>query len=187
MTPAPTPTPLPQPLTNHKVIQVAYVVNNLEQAAHKWIQSFGIGPFFVLEKPQITDPTYRGTPNEVSFSTAVAQAGDMHIELVEQHCDSPSCYRDMFAKGEEGFHHVAVIAEDYEAEIARYAAQGREMAFAGISGPMKFSYVDMRPDLPFMIEVLENKAFIVDYFAKVKEAGETWDGSDPIRDAASLF
>ena len=177
----------PQPLMNHKVIQLAYVVNDLEASAHQWMKSFGVGPFYILDRPQLTNPVFRGQPGQAEFSTALAQAGDLHIELVQQHCDSASVYRDIFPKGQEGFHHVAVIAEDFDAEIARYEGQGLEAALTGASGPMRFAYVDTTPTLPFMIEVLENVPFIVNYFNNLKQACENWDGSDPIRNAMDLF
>ena len=72
--------PLPQPATNHKVLQLAYVVNDVRAAAEKWIETFGVGPFYMLDRPQVGDPRYRGTPQPVEFSVGVAQAGDIHIE-----------------------------------------------------------------------------------------------------------
>ena len=75
--------------------------------------------FYKVENNKITDPKYRGMPNEVDFSTAISMAGEVQIELVEQHCENPSCYRDMFRKGQEGFHHIAVVCDDYWQEVER--------------------------------------------------------------------
>ena len=88
---------------NQTVVQAAFVVNNLREAAEKWTKTFGVGPFFLMETNKITDPKYRGMPNEVDFSTAISMAGEVQIELVEQHCENPSCYRDMFEKVRKGF------------------------------------------------------------------------------------
>lgn len=174
------------PLANHKVLQLAYVVNDVREAAARWTKTFGIGPFFVLERPEVANPVYRGAPGEVAFSAALAQAGDVHIELIEQHCDSPSCYRDLISKGQEGFHHVAVIVEDYEKEVARYEALGFPVASSGEFGPLKFCYVDTSPVMNCMVEVLEDLPFIHNYFARIREAAEGWDGARPIRDASDL-
>ena len=43
--------PILQPPMNHKVLQMAYVVNDLEASAKRWIESFGVGPFYILERP----------------------------------------------------------------------------------------------------------------------------------------
>ncbi|MBI1392358.1 MAG: ABC transporter permease [Alphaproteobacteria bacterium] len=177
---------LPQPSINHKIVQIAYVVNDVHEAAERWVRTFGVGPFFILDRPQVGDPMHRGKPQKVEFSAALAQAGDVHIELIEQHCDSPSCYRDLIPKGQEGFHHVAVIVEDYKSEVARYEGMGFPVAASGMFGPLSFCYVDASPVMMGMIEILEDLPFIHNYFARVREAAEAWDGSNPIRDANDL-
>ncbi|MEM9170830.1 MAG: VOC family protein [Pseudomonadota bacterium] len=174
------------PLTNHRVLQIAYVVNDIRAAAARWTETFGIGPFYLLERPEVGAPLYRGAPQEVAFSAALAQAGDVHIELIEQHCDSPSCYRDLIPKGKEGFHHIGVIVEDYAAEVARYEAMGFPVASSGTFGPLSFCYVDTSPVTGGMIEVLEDLPFIRNYFDRVRAGAESWDGSRPLRDASEL-
>lgn len=176
----------PHPLINRKVLQLAYVVNDVNAAAERWSKTFGVGPFYILNRPQVGNPLYRGKPQKVEFSAGLAQAGDVHIELIEQHCDSPSCYRDTIPKGKEGFHHVAVIVDDYEKEVARYANAGFPVASSGEFGPLRFCYVDTSPVLGCMVEVLENLPFIHNYFSSIRKAAETWDGSRPIRDANEL-
>lgn len=174
------------PATNHKIVQIAYVVNDIEEATRRWTKTFGVGPFYVLRRPEVGNPLYRGKPGKVDFSAALAQAGDLHVELIEQHCDSPSCYRDLIPKGREGFHHVAVIVENYEMEVARYQSLGFPVAASGVFGPLKFCYVDTSPATSGMVEVLEDLPFIRNYFARIRKAAERWDGSDPIRDANDL-
>ena len=78
----------PQPLMNHTIIQMAYVVRDIRETAKDWQETFGIGPFFLLEDINITDPHYRGKPQEVDFSVAVCQTGDIHVEFIQQNCDS---------------------------------------------------------------------------------------------------
>ena len=41
---------------NQTVVQAAFVVNNLREAAEKWTKTFGVGPFFLMENNKITDP-----------------------------------------------------------------------------------------------------------------------------------
>lgn len=175
-----------QPMMNHKVVQLAYVVNDVRASAERWMKTFGVGPFYVLERPDVGNPLYRGRPQKVQFSAGLAQAGDIHIELIEQHCDSPSCYRDLIPKGREGFHHIAVIVEDYAKEVARYEAAGFPVASSGEFGPLKFCYVDTSPVMAGMVEVLEDLPFIRNYFARIRAAAENWDGTRPIRDANEL-
>ena len=175
------------PPENRKVIQMAYLVNDLEASAHKYMKTLGIGPFYIVNRPKIADETYRGAKANVEFSTAITQAGGIQIELVQQHCSSPSCYRDIFQQEQEGFHHIAVFAEDYDAELARYAERGIQVASAGRMGPMRFSYVDTFKEIGAMTEVLEDVSFIRSYFENLSTACEGWDGSRPIRETSELF
>lgn len=178
---------LPFPTSmNHKVVQAAFVVNSLKTAAEKWTNTFGVGPFFLMENNKINDPKYRGLANEVDFSTAISMAGDVQIELVEQHCENPSCYRDMFARGQEGFHHIAVVCDDYLQEVERYKSQGYELAFEGVFGTTNFCYVDTRSDISCMVELLEDTSQIRTFFEAIKKGCVDWDGSKPIRSAADL-
>jgi hypothetical protein len=87
-----------------RLVQNAWVVPRLEDAIPGWV-ALGVGPFFVLERayPQAL---YRGTPVPLSFRAALAQAGDIQIELIEQTSDGPSAYRDMVPAGATGFHHM---------------------------------------------------------------------------------
>ncbi|MGF1544918.1 MAG: VOC family protein [Parvularculaceae bacterium] len=174
------------PLTNRRIEQVAYVVKDVRAAAAAWTEALGVGPFHLMERPAIEDPIYRGAPGPVDFTVAVAPAGDVHVELIEQHCERPSCYRDLPLRDGKRFHHVAVIVEDFDAEVARYEALGFAVAMSGRFGPLRFCYVDVSSVTDGMVEILEDKPFIRNYFAAIRASGENWDGSRPLRDVQEL-
>ena len=79
---------------------------------------------------------------------------------------------------------VARFAADYDAEIARYSSMGYEIAFSGSNRDMRFAYFDTSKDLGVMIEVLEDVASVREAFARIKQAGDNWDGTDLIRGSA---
>lgn len=161
---------------DQRILQLSWVVRDLEEAALRWHRTMGIGPFIMNRHIQITEGVHRGRAQKTEFSTAIAQAGPVQIELVEQHDDSPSCYRDMIAAGAEGMHHVAVIAEDYDAAVAGYTAQGHEIASSGKFGEVRFCYVDTVQSLGHMVEILEDSRAIRAFFAMIVRAGDEWDG-----------
>jgi catechol 2,3-dioxygenase-like lactoylglutathione lyase family enzyme len=161
-----------------RIIQYAWVVPSLEDAAQRWHRTTGIGPFLVNRHLRLEAPRYRGQPSDTHFSTAVAQHGDVQIELVEQHDDGPSAYRDTVPAGRTGFHHVAFIAADFNADLAHYTRRGHAVAADGRFGPMRYAYVDTADDLGHMIEIIENKPAIQAFFAAVRKAAGRWDG-DP--------
>ncbi|MFD2498635.1 hypothetical protein ACFSTI_06955 [Rhizorhabdus histidinilytica] len=79
-----------------RIVQNAYVVRDLDEAMVRWNRTLGIGPFLVRRHIALRDVLYRGRPASLDISAAHAQAGDIQIELVMQHCDQPSAFRDMF-------------------------------------------------------------------------------------------
>lgn len=161
-----------------RIIQYAWVVPNLEAAARRWHEAAGVGPFLVNRDLQLTGPRYRGRPHATRFSTAVAQHGDVQIELVEQLDDGPSAYRDTVAAGATGFHHVAFVAEDFDAALAHYTDRGHAVAADGAFGTMRYAYVDAVATLGHMIEIIEDTPAIRAFFAAIRKAAERWDG-DP--------
>jgi hypothetical protein len=116
-------------------------------------------------------------PVRTSFSTAIAQHGEIQIELVQQHDDTPSAYRDLIPAGARGFHHVAVIPPDYDACLAELLQQGHQLACDGRFGDMRFSYVDTSPTLGHMVEIIEDVPGIRAFFAAVRRAAAGWDGN----------
>jgi hypothetical protein len=173
------------PLLSRTVIQTAYVVNDIEAAMARWTTAFGVGPFFYNPDVRVTDPQYRGVRTEVRFAGALAQAGSVQVELIQPLGDGPSCYRDLYPAGRQGPHHVAVFAADYDAEVARYRRLGYAEAFSGSNRDMRFAYFDTSADLGVMVEVLEDVPWVRAAFAMVKAAGDSWDGTDPVRGSAT--
>ncbi len=166
------------PLINRPdIVQLAWVVPDLEAAMRHWHTVLAVGPFLVNRRIPLGEPRYRGQPMRTAFSTALAQSGDVQIELVEQHDDTPSAYRDTVPAGATAFHHVAIIVADYHAEMARLAEQGFATAADGLFGDMHFAYVDTSATLGHMIEVIEDTPAIRAFFAAVRDAGESWDGN----------
>jgi hypothetical protein len=160
-----------------KIIQNAYVVDNLEEAMQRWTDIYGIGPWVILPHVIGQNLTYRGAPADLDFSAAFVQTGEINIELIEQHTDGPSAFRDMFAKGEEGFHHVAIISEDYEGDKARFEAAGCPVATEFSSGPDSgIAFIDTRDKLGHMVELYQNEAAINGLYAIIRQAAENWDG-----------
>lgn len=169
-----------------RFFQAAWVVNDLDEAAERWAKAFGVGPFFLFDAITLDNLQYRGAPAKMDFTAALAQAGDLQIELIRQGCDRPSAYRDLYAPGEQGFHHLGLFADNYDAEIAAYSKQGFAAAAEGSVGPMRFTYFDTSPMTGFMIEVMEANEAFQHAFAEITRSSQGWDGSRPVRSQADL-
>lgn len=169
--------------TGPHLMQAAFMVDDVEAAAKAWIAATGIGPFFMVPHIELAEASYRGAPSEgIDFSVALAQSGGMQIELIQQHCDRPSAYRDTIAKGQTGFHHFCIYTDDYDACRQRYVDQGHAVAIDGKFGMMRFCYVDTSATLGCMIEIVEQDDVETDAFTRIAQAAADWDGvTDPIR------
>jgi hypothetical protein len=164
-------------------MQAAFIVDDVEAAALRWVETTGIGPFLLVPHVALAEYTYRGERREgLDFSVALAQSGGVQIELVQQHCDSPSAYRDTIARGAQGFHHLAIYCDDYDAAHAHYRDKGFIAAVDGMFGPLRFSYFDTSGAIGCMIELVEEHASQSEFFARIAGAAAGWDGvTDPLR------
>lgn len=171
------------PLIERDIVQMSWVVDDLAAAMQSWLTYMGIGPFYVLPHLQIPDQQYRGQTVDVDYSIALAQAGRLQIELIEQHNDAPTCYRQTVARGSGTvLHHTAVLVPDYDACLGRYEAAGFTAIHVGRNNDFRFCYVDTSAVNGLMVEIVEDVPSIRKMFSIVSDAAETWDGhTNPIR------
>jgi len=164
------------------VVQMAYVVEDIQRSMLDWAKKLKIGPWFLLEHFTGEEAQYRGQPTNVDVSIAMSFAGHMMIELIQQRNDAPSVYRDVVAKRGYGFHHWGVATWNFDSDIERYRASGYDLAFfARVPSGARVGYMDTTADLPGMIELIELGAAFEPTFNRFYKASIGWDGSDPIR------
>lgn len=164
-------------------LQMAFVVPDLDAAIAHWVTVQGVGPFHVMRHCAVSNAVYRGgQPVEVDFGVAIAQWGGVQVELIQQYCDTPSAYRDVYARGEGGFHHTCVVVPDLEAAIAHYAAQGAPLAIRGDFGAVKWAYIDTRAQFGCMTELVGENPDIRAFFKVIADSAVDWDGTNPVRE-----
>lgn len=165
-------------LTTHPTFQEAYLVNDLERAIHDWNRLFGAGPFVVTEHHRTDRFDYRGTAHEADVSYAFGYLGDMMIQFIVQHDDTPSIYREMYAAGEEGFHHVGCLVHDFEAEVERMEQLGFECATRLYADGVDAAYFDTRSVTGGFTELHGDPPRILGAFAQWRRAHELMQPGD---------
>jgi len=164
-------------LQQHGIVQNAWYVPDLDAAIQRWHRLLGIGPFFVRRHLVIPQVTYRGQRSSLDISAAYVQAGAIQLELVTQHDDAPSAFRDMYARGEGGPHHVAVMPDDYAGSLAELAAQGFPVATELVTAAGRgAAFVDTRALLGHMLEVYRMSDGLRALYREVAAAAAAWDG-----------
>ena len=126
---------------------------------------------------------YRGEYTGLTITLARAFSGTAMIELIQQHDDGPSVYRETIDRQGYGLHHWAITTLDADAEIARFSRRGYPVVFEDVvpSGA-RVVYVDATAELPGMIEILEMNEIQEQLYTGFYRAAAAWDGTDPIRE-----
>ena len=91
----------------------------------------------------------------VSIQVALAQAGPVQIELIQQHCDPPSIFQEWSRGGTSAFHQIATVTDDYDGKKAHFEALGYEIAAESLTGKFRVAYVNTASAFGFYTEVVE--------------------------------
>jgi len=169
-------------LPSRKYMQICWVVPDLHKSIEQWARQAGVGPFFYFDNVTYENAMYRGKPwKPVKFHAAIAQAGEMQIELVSQLEEGPSMFRELVPAGESGLHHMSTYTDNFEADLEHYRKAGAEIVFSGLMKGAPVCWVDTAATLGFMTELITVNPAKEKIFAKFKEAAANWDGVDLIR------
>jgi hypothetical protein len=164
------------------VVQCAYTTADIERAMKDFTARLGVGPWFVTGPFIPPEGLYRGTPTQMRLTLAIGFAGHMMIELIQQHDDAPSVYREIIARRGHGFHHWAIACKDFDAQVASHTALGYEVAFSDRSPRgVRIVYMDTTPDLPGMLEIIELTDALEQRYTMMYRASLDFDGTDPVR------
>jgi Glyoxalase/Bleomycin resistance protein/Dioxygenase superfamily len=169
------------PEGEYRFFQLGHVVDDIVSAARRWSSTFGIGPFHVLPvvDQQLTHAD--GGVRTLRIQVAVAQAGPVQIELIQQHCDTPSLYREWSKNGVSAFHQVATVTDDYVAKLAHFESLGYEVAAQSLGGSFRVAYVDTAVAFGFYTEIVEHTPRFLEQLDGISRTCATWDGTDPVR------
>lgn len=165
-----------------EVMQLAYVPADFDAALKFWIETMGAGPFFALDHVKLEDVKYKGAPADIDFSMVLGYWGDIQIELIRQHNDSPSIYKAWRDESREGLHHVCILVDDMAKARAAVRDAGASVAQeAKVPGGGEVIYVDTGGGPGTMVEILKSAPGGREFFAMMREAARNWDGKDPVR------
>lgn len=165
------------------VRQNGYVVRDIGAAMRHWIDVMGVGPWFYIEDVKTDWFTCRGVPSDVKMSIALANSGELQIELIQQRNDAPSLYKEFIDAGHEGLQHMSYWTTDYQALYGQALSLGyvvgHEGAIGGEQG--RFAYFDTQAHPGTVIEISDISGAKGKTFAHIRKVAKDWDGSDPIR------
>lgn len=138
------------------LIQLGYVVDDLDDAMDSYSRALGIENWHVMRSFQGEDPWYRGERSTSAAHIAMGFKGHIQIELVQPADERPSVHRDEDGALVHGFHHFGVAAEDFDGALAALTANGEDVVFRDRpNATTRVAYVDTRPTLGAYVELIE--------------------------------
>lgn len=162
--------------------QIGYIVSDIEASMDQWVKH-GVGPWFYIQTVQTDYFRYRGQDSPVEMSIALANSGDVQIELIQQRNDAPSGYRDFLHAGKQGAQHLAYWTEDFQDLYDKALAAGYTVLHEGRIGGEegRFAYFDTEFDQGTIIEISDISGPKGKMFGYIRDIAAAWDGTTPIR------
>lgn len=114
-----------------EIRQIAFVVEDIDQAVAYWAGTPGIGPFFVKRRIAFSGYVYRGKRlASPTVSIALANSRCVQVELIQQHDEVPSIYREFLDARRTGLQHVSAwfTRAGFDERKALLLAGGMELA-----------------------------------------------------------
>jgi hypothetical protein len=167
--------------------QLGYAVADMETAIKHWVEVEGVGPWFLFDPMTFLEYHYNGIPQpDPGLSIALANSGDLQIELLHQRSDAPSmlaefCARHPTLPPQGLMQHWSAWPGDYDAVHARALAAGYLLAQEGRTERVRFAYFRANPGGADGIEISDNPPTVQALRTRIREAAAIWDGGDPIR------
>jgi hypothetical protein len=163
-------------------VQMAYFVSDIRASANYMAERFGAGPFHMVDRIELDWGEHRGNRCDFVHSSAYGQWGNVMMELVQQDVEGPSPFRDLYAPGEEGLHHVACFVDSVADTIAEYQAAGHPLAARAMTKTgTEFAFIDTSPMMGHMLEIYVGNEGLHGFYDFIRKASVDWDGSDPVR------
>ena len=166
-----------------RVVQVAYLVPDIDAAMAHWVRHTGLGPWTNFRNIELAT-RFDERDFTLRIHEALAYQGELQIQLVQSlnAPDVPTPYADWIRAGRYGVHHVAHFSDDVEADVARAREQGFERVCAmKDKGGFRYFYLQSKAMPEVWIELLEASPMLREIFANGIAEAARWDGRDPIR------
>jgi hypothetical protein len=166
------------------VVQIAFVVDDLEEACLHWVRTFGAGPFFIHDPVRLGEVVAAdGSPGVFEQASAFGQWGSVMIELVRFDRVEPAEAARVLRR--PGLSHAAYFATNSTDEVVRLEDAGAPLLMKLALGAHHCHLHDATTTVGFIVEHYPFQAVKRNY-RMVSEAAASWDGRDPIRHHSSM-
>ena len=155
------------------VVQIGYVVNDLDEAVARWTRRTGLGPWTVFRNSRL-EGHYRGRQTTVTMDVALAYQGGVQIELIDARTDTASPYA-IDGRPLAGIHHIAWLVDNLDEEVAAAEARGLVPVFVAGNDVVRVTYLENPGEDGVLYELIEG-AGMREMIAAGIIAAAQWDG-----------
>ena len=158
------------------VVQVAYAVENLEDATNSWSKLFDIGPFFIKENIPLKKVRVNGVDSNFDHSSAYAQWGSIMLELICEHTERLVERSSQKEEAIPSVHHYAVFVTDFEKASQSLEKMGfEEILYAETSSGFPFAMHDARKLFGHFVEIYKPNEELTSFYRMVEESSLSED------------
>ena len=181
--------------TSGQIFQLGYIVPDVDAAMRRYADAMRIGPFTCSRGFKAPDGWYRGNTDMPELTIAHAYSGCLFIELIQQHDDTPSVYKEFIDIYGYGLHHfgIAVAEEEYDSTLEHFYSRGFENVFTDqLPGEVRIRYLGPKGEGALdklrneagacYLECVEAKESQGAFFASMIDAAQNWDGKTLLRE-----
>jgi hypothetical protein len=165
-----------------ELFQFAYTTDDAHATALAWTATLGIGPWSVRGPFTATSGRYRGRMNEASLTVARTFNGGVMIELIQQHDEHASIFREAIQASGFGFHHVAIADHDFDKRAAVLQSAGGAPIFEDVLPTgARVAFFQGAPGFPALVELVELTPAQQAGYDSLHALCRGWDGTEPWR------
>ncbi len=138
------------------VLQVAVVVENLDESMKNYWEIYGIGPWkiYTFNKSTVKEMIVRDKYVNYEMKLALCDIGNVQWELIEP-LDDKSIYYEFLKKHGHGLHHVAFAVDNYEKTINHFKQKNIGVLQGGLWNGLKYTYLDSEASLSTIAEIYQ--------------------------------
>jgi hypothetical protein len=167
--------------------QLSFTVEDIDLAMESFTTHVMAGPWYLLERAEIKNVTYRGRATELNLSIAYGNVGHLQIELIQQNGNVPSPFTEIIESRGYGLHHQGLAVADFDAALRRFQRMGYDVvAYSENDIPVRAAFLDTKGKFPTFIEIMETNEAVESMFTAIYHASVGWDGKVPIRRISRL-
>ena len=163
-----------------KIMQLGYVVEDVEATAAQWSSRLNVGPFYTLDNT-MDQYYFRGVRTDVELRLAFGYWGSVQVELIQPLGNADTLYSCALRAAPGKLNHCATLVSDLDGLLERHNLKDRVIQSGRMHTGLNFVYLDEYLPGGLHLELIEAQESTVQAFSAMQAIAENWDGKNPLR------